>query len=512
MTYTIGIDTGGTFTDGVLRDEAGAVWTFKAPSTPAAPEDGVLACLDGLASSQELTVEDLLERTTRFVHGTTIATNMMVSLDGATVGLITTRGHRDALYMAQGRFGTVAGAEREALDHPGRVDKPQPLVPRHLVREVTERIDAAGRVVVPLAEDEVRAAVAELLEQGVEAFAVCLLWSFRNDAHERRIGEIVHELAPGAFTTLSSDVAPRMGEYIRTSSTVINSYTGPKFERYMDTLRSQLAERRLEQPPLIMSSTGGCVTMETVRSRPLMALQSGPAGGVAGAVSRIPALGDDNVICTDMGGTSFDVGLVNAGAPAVRAEGVAGRYPYALSLIDLESIGSGGGSIASVSPQGAVRVGPQSAGAVPGPVCYRRGGELETVTDADLVLGLIGDDTFLGGRMTLDREGAERAIREQIAEPLGIDVLDAAWGIYTLVNAQMADLIRMKTIRTGNDPRDFTLLAFGGAGPIHAAMFARDLQVKRIVVPLGNASSMFSAFGLTTTDVKRVWQQSRPLA
>jgi N-methylhydantoinase A len=509
--YTIGIDTGGTFTDGVLLNEHGEAWTFKAPTTPRNFHEGVIACLDGLAATQDRPIEALLGDTALLVHGTTIATNMMVTLNGAKVGLLTTKGHRDALHMSQGRFGTIAGLPREALNTPGQIDKPPALVPKQLIREVTERIDSRGEVVVTLDEDEVRTAVLELLDVGVEAFAVSLLWSFRNPAHEHRVGEIIAELAPTAFTSLSSSLVPRLGEFIRTSSTVINSFCGPTFSTYMRTLGGELAQRGLAKPPLIMSSTGGCVPLEVAGAQPLLALQSGPAGGIAGALRVGAELGDDNVICTDMGGTSFDVGLVSQGRAVVTDEGVAGRYPYALSLVDIESIGSGGGSIASVDARGTVRVGPQSAGAEPGPACYGRGGQLPTVTDADLVLGYISPDAFLGGRMRLDLNAARRAIETHVADPLGISVEAAAFGIYTIVNAQMADFIRMKTIRAGHDPREFAIFAFGGAGPVHASMYSRDLGAKAFVVPLGNTSSVFSAYGLTATDVERVWEMSFPM-
>jgi N-methylhydantoinase A len=289
---------------------------------------------------------------------------------------------------------------------------------------------------------------------------------------------------------------------------VINSFCGPTFSRYMTTLSQRLTDLGLAQEPLIMSSSGGCVAMTTAGQQPLLALQSGPAGGIAGALEIGARLGDENIICTDMGGTSFDVGLIERGSAVKADEGVASRYPYALSLVDIDSIGSGGGSIASVTDGGSVQVGPRSAGAHPGPACYGRGGERPTVTDADLVLGFIRPDGFLGGRMTLDRAAAEQAIRKHVAEPLGIGVREAAHGIYTVVNAQMADFIRMKTIRSGYDPRQFTIFAFGGAGPVHAAMYSRDLGARAFVVPLGNTSSVFSAYGLTVTDVERVWEKS----
>ena len=506
--FSIGIDTGGTFTDGVLVNEENELWTYKTPTTPRDYAQGVAECIDGLARTQGMPAGKLLGQVQLFVHGTTIATNMMVTLQGAKVGLLVTRGHEDMLRMGAGRFGTVVGVDRETLQAPGRIDKPEPLVGLEFVHGITERVDSAGEVVIALDESQVRAAIRQLMDAGVESYAVSLLWSFRYDAHERRVAEIIQEMAPGSFMTLSSQLVPRLGEYIRASSTVINSFCGPTLSRYLTGLRDRARERGLRRPPLIMTPSGGCVPIQTAAAQPLLVLQSGPVGGVAGSAVLGDSFGERNVICTDMGGTSLDVGLVYDGSAVTATEGVASRYPYALTLVGTESIGAGGGSVASVDGQGRLHVGPASAGADPGPACYGRGGDRPTVTDADLVLGYISDTSFLGGQMSLDRHAAESAIARHIAEPLGMSVVEAAYGIYTVINAQMADFIRMKTIRAGYDPRQFSIFAYGGAGPLHAPEYAREIGARELIIPLGNTSSVFSAFGLTVTELHRVWERS----
>ncbi len=382
-------------------------------------------------------------------------------------------------------------------------------MPRHLVEEVGERVDHAGRVVLPLAEDEVRAAVTRLLAQGVQTFAVALLWSFRHPAHEERVRALIHEQAPDAYVSLSSEVAPVIGEYERTATTAMNSYLALKVVAYLRKVDTLLRERGFAGNFFVLNSAGGVMPTAEAANRPVALVTSGPTGGVMGSLELAAAMGLKNVITTDMGGTSFDVALIVDGVPVVSVNHEAGGFHLSAPMIDIRAIGAGGGSIARVE-DGLLRVGPESASARPGPVCYGRGGTRVTTTDADVVLGIIDPDNFLGGRMRLDRAAAERAIDAQIARPLGLSVQQAAAGIRRIVDDHMADTLREVTIGRGHDPRDFVLFAYGGAGPVHCAGFGAELGVQRIVVP---ATSMaHSAYGALASDIHQSAERSEPMA
>jgi N-methylhydantoinase A len=372
------------------------------------------------------------------------------------------------------------------------------VIPRRLVREVAERVDQSGRVLLPLDEDQVRASIEELLAQGIDALAVGLLWSFRNPDHERRVREIARDVDDGLLISLSCEVAPVIGEYERFATTALNGYVGARVESYLARLERRLRERGFAGSFRVLNSVGGVMSAEDASRRPVLLLGSGPTGGVIGSCHLADEIGDRNIITTDMGGTSFDVGLVVNRTPIVSAVTEVGRYHVAAPMIQIRAIGAGGGSIARVR-NGLLEVGPMSAGADPGPVCYGRGGRSVTVTDADLVLGIIGVDGFLGGRMPLDHRAAHHAIDEQVGRPLGLDVVQAAAGIRRVVGSQMADALRELTIGRGHDPRDFALYVYGGAGPAHAADFGRELGVPKIVIP---ATSMVqSAYGALASDV-----------
>ena len=411
----LGIDIGGTFTDLVLMDEDGNISTAKAPTTPGELEKGVFDAVAVAAGIRGLSPEDLLSRVSAFGHGTTQATNALIERTGATTGLIATRGFGDTLAL-QRLMGFTAGIPVENLGHYSRRRYPVPIVPRRLVREVRERVDQAGNVLVPLDEDSVRTAVRDLIDAGAKTFAVALLWSFRNPAHEQRIGEIIRELAPGCYVSLSCEVSPIIGEYERTATTVLNSYLAPKVADYLNRIESLLRERGFRGKFNVLNSAGGVVPASEAARKPVLLVASGPAGGVMGSLQLAQEIGHNNVITTDMGGTSFDVALVVDGKPLVSGTHEVGGFHLNTPVIDIRAIGAGGGSIARVEA-GLLRVGPDSAGAVPGPVCYGRGGKLATVTDADLVLGILSPDNFLGGRMKLDLAAATAAIREQIARP-----------------------------------------------------------------------------------------------
>ena len=501
----VGVDTGGTFTDVVVMDGGGGVVTDKAPTTPHALEEGVLAGLTLIADSRGETLTEMLGKVVSFGHGTTQATNALIERRGTTTGLITTRGFADTI-LIQRLMGFTAGVPTEMLGRFSARRYPDPLVPRALIAEVPERVDQAGNILLPLDEDAARVEVRRLRDAGAEAFAVSLLWSFRNAAHEERLGEIIREeVGDDAYISLSCVVNPVLGEYERTATTLLNSYLGPTVERYLERLERTLRDAGLTGRFSVLNSIGGVMSARDAAKRSVLLLASGPTGGVLGSHFLAKELGHRNVITTDMGGTSFDVGLVVGDRPVVSQVTEVAQYHVAVPMVNITAIGAGGGSIAEVIA-GKLRVGPASAGAFPGPVCYRRGGTRVTVTDADVVLGVIDPDVFLGGRMSLDKAGAEEAIRVQIAEPLGLSVVEAAAGIKRIVDARMADTLRELTVGHGHDPRDFVIYAYGGAGPMHCAGFGADLGVGTILVP---ATSMaHSAYGALAADIHHSAERS----
>jgi N-methylhydantoinase A len=503
--YIVGVDIGGTFTDCAMVDEDGAIITAKTLSTHStSPVEGVLNGLEILAAQGEMSVEEMLAQTERFSHGTTIGTNLVVERNGAKVGLLATKGHGDALMMMRGG-GRTAGVPADQIFDAHNVGMPTPLVPRRRVVEIEERIDADGNVVVALDDDHARAQIKALLEEEVEAIAVCLLWSVANPAHEVRIGELIAEAAPDVYFSLSSDISTRQGEYERAVAAVVNSYVGPASRWYLRDLAEALSSRGLQTAPYIMQASGGVVPIVEALQRPLRTIGSGPAGGLAGTVTVSRGLDHKHIIATDMGGTSFEVGLVVEGQPTLSSQAILEKYTYHSTHLDLRSIACGGGSIAYVDPQsGALRVGPQSAGSDPGPACYGKG-TLPTVTDADLVLGLLDPETFLGGRMELDMDAAKRAI-QGLGDQIGLSLEETAAGIVQINAHAAATLIRQRTIEQGLDPRDFVVYAFGGAGPVHAFAYARELGVDSVTIPLGNGASTLSAYGAASGDLLRMFE------
>jgi N-methylhydantoinase A len=503
--YRIGVDIGGTFTDCVVADERGGRTVSKAPSTPGSLQDGVLEAVGVNAEQLGITRPQLLAATDLFVHGTTQATNAMLTRTGARTGLITTKGHEDAIIIGK-VYAKVAGLPERDLVHSSRLRKPDPIVPRSLIRGVTERVDRDGDVIVALQEGEVIEAIDSLLAADVEAIAVSLLWSFVNDAHERRIKELLTERAPHLFTAYSHEVAPVLGEYERTATTAITAYVGPKVVGYLERLESQLREEGLAQPLLVMQASGGLTSVLDAAQRPIVTLDSGPTGGILGCQHLGRLYGESNVICTDVGGTSFDVGLILRGEVPLEVEPVVAQYSLRMPKVLVNSIGSGGGSIAWLDEGGLLRVGPQSAGSRPGPACYGNGGSDPTVTDADLVLGYLDPDSFLGGRMRLDRELALRALAA-LGAGLGMEAEEVAVGVFRIINSQMADLIRKSTIEQGHDPRECVLVAYGGAGPTHAVFYGHEIGSKAIFVLAD--STVFSAEGMLTCDVTHTAEASR---
>lgn len=488
--FKIGIDVGGTFTDFLVTDGSGTAKAYKTPSVPQQPAEAVFAGLTKIAGDRDESLRDFLAQVDVIVHGTTITTNAALTGKGAKTGLLTTRGFRDLLNMRRG-----------VKESPYRRYNPPPqLVPRYMIESITERSNAEGQIVVPLAEDEVRAAARRFRELGVEAVAVCYLWSFFNPANEQRTAAIISEELPGVYVSLSSEMLPQIRVYERISTTTLNSYVGPLLSRYLSELTRRLGEHGFEGVLLIMQSNGGVMSPEMSARFAVNTLLSGPAGAptAGGFYSGIHGIRD--FITVDMGGTSFDACLVKNCEPAVTTEGTIGGYRVALPILDIHTIGAGGGSIAYVDAGGLLHVGPESAGADPGPVCYARGGSVPTVTDADLVLGYLDSDSFFGGEIKLDRQAAERAIREHVARPLKLDLITAAQGIYRVINANMAAALRVVSVQKGYDPREFALVVAGGAGPLHAVQIARELEIPSIIVP--RESSVFCAAGMLLSDLK----------
>jgi N-methylhydantoinase A len=508
VSYYVGIDIGGTFTDAVVLDDQGSTRLYKTPTTPHDAAAGVNDALALAEADLGMSSGSLLSAVDYFGLGTTVATNAMIERKGVRTGLITTRGFRDTLLMQRG-MGQWSGLDFEQVIHYSRRSLPEPIVQRPLIEEVSERVDYKGAIILELDEADARRAVGALLDAGVESIAVCLLWAFRNPAHERRVGELIREAGGDVYLTLSSELAPLLGEYERTATTAVNSYLGPRVRGYVRDLSRSLSERGLAGPFRVVDSGGGVITPERCGQEPVSILTSGPTGGVLASAKLAERLAIRNVLTTDMGGTSFDVGTIVDGAPVVTHQQEVAGYHILKPAIKVTAIGAGGGSIAHVDASGQLFVGPRSAGAVPGPVCYGRGGSEPTVTDADVVLGIIDPDYFLGGTFALDRAGAERAIGERIAAPLGMSVQQAAAGIKSIADHKMADLLDTLTIGQGHDPRDFVVFAYGGAGPSHCHAFASELGARSVCVPA--TATVHSAFGAVMSDLHITAELSDPM-
>jgi N-methylhydantoinase A len=509
MRYIIGIDVGGTFTDCVLVDEAGHVLTDKSFSVPGNPGLGMIQSLENVTAAAGLTIGTVLQQTRVLALGTTSLVNTLITRSGAKVGLISTRGHEDATLVGRVLAKTEGLSEAEKTDLMSW-SKPEPIVPRYLIKGVTERVDYKGAIIVALDRRDVERAVHDLVGAGVEAIAVSLLWSFLNPAHEQWIREFVQDHYPSLFVACGSTVAPVLGEYERTNATILSAYLGAAAREDIDSIKRLFLQRGLQRPFLVMQSNGGCGWGDEVALQPLSMIASGPVGGIIGAAKLGEELGYRNIIGTDMGGTSFDVGMVADGKPLFSDSAVLSRFRVALPHAEVVSIGAGGGSIAWVDgATRTLRVGPQSAGSTPGPVCYDQGGVKPTVTDADVILGRVDPEKFFNGRKRLNRPKALGLMEEQIARPLGCDVLKAAKGVIEIVDARMADLIRKLTVERGFDPRDFVLFAYGGAGPTHVGAYAREIGLRLAVV--SPYASVFSALGIASSDIVRVYSKSDPL-
>ncbi|MFF4599702.1 hydantoinase/oxoprolinase family protein [Amycolatopsis sp. NPDC001319] len=483
----IAADIGGTFTDLTAVDEHGVFSTAKTLTTPHDHAEGVLDGLDKLGAH--------LPDTELFLHGSTIAINTVLQRAGAATALITTEGFRDVYEIGRGN---------RSEPYNLFFGKPDPLVPRRLRREVRERVLVDGSVRTPLDVTAARELITELKSSGVQSVAVCLLHAYANPEHELELGRLFTELWPEAYVTLSHQIMREYREYERTSTAVLNSYVGPVVSRYLDSLTTRLEARGFRGRLLIMQSNGGIMSVETARQSPVRMMESGPVAGVIGASALAAGLDLPRLISFDMGGTTAKTSLVKDGqvdiSPGYFIGGYATGHPMALPVVNIVEVGAGGGSIAWVDPAGALKVGPVSAGAAPGPACYGRGGDRPTVTDANLVLGRLGASRFLGGEMPLDRAAAEAAIMTHVAEPLGLDLLAAARGIVTIADAQMSLAVRAVSVEKGEDPRSFALVATGGAGPLHAVSIARELTIGTVVVPV--LPGQFSAKGMLYSEVR----------
>lgn len=509
MSYVIGVDVGGTFTDAVLDDDAGTVLAAKSPSTPPDYSQGVLDVLGLLAEQLGTTLPEMLAQTHHIAHGTTSSLNALVMRKVPPVGFLTTKGHRDSIFImnVEGRY---LGRSPHELQNVLGQAKDHALIPKKHALEITERIDRDGSVVVRLDEDEARAGIRALLADGVEAIAVSLLWSFRNPVHEQRLRELIRQEDPAVFVALSSEVSPRIREFSRNATTIMSTQIGPGLRDYLTTLENTLRENKLTGPLLVMQSNGGAVAAAEAPATAISTVGSVLTGGVIGSVALGRQLGHRNIISTDVGGTTFLAGLVVDGEPVRDTTTVINHHPINVPTLRVDAIGSGGGAIAWLDSGGNLRIGPHSAQAVPGPACYGNGGTEPTNTDANLVLGILPERGLLGGRKPLSLELARQAIDIRIAKPLGLSVEAAAGAIYAVQNAQTGDLLRKTVVESGHDPRDFVLYAFGGAGPAHCAGYAAEVGVDEVVVPLGPVASAFSAFGLASSDIVLAAELSDP--
>ena len=489
----VGVDIGGTFTDLVAQDSDGCFAVSKVLTTPQDHAEGVMSAITKAKVD--------LRQTALFLHGTTIAINTVVERKGVKTALITTRGFRDVYEI---------GRSNRPDAYNLFFERPVPLVPRSLRREVTERMTAGGEIHTPLDRDEATVVAAALKSAGAESIAVCLLHSYANPAHEEALGEIISSVHPHAYVTLSHRILREYREYERTSTTAVNAYVGPVVARYLGSLRERLRQRGFKGEVLVMQSGGGVMSLDTAIQMPVRMMESGPVAGVIGAARVANALGYPKSIAFDMGGTTAKTSLTRDGSAEITTHYYIGGYnsghPVMLPVVDIVEVGSGGGSIAWIDAAGGMKVGPVSAGALPGPACYSQGGTQPTVTDANLILARLGAESFLGGEMALDKEAAVAAVQKHVAEPLQLDVNQAAVAILRIANAHMALALRAVSVQRGQDPRDFALVGFGGAGPLHACTLAHELKIPIVIIP--NLPGEFSAWGMLTCDLRHDYVQT----
>ena len=497
MQYVLGVDIGGTFTDFSLLDGNGQISLWKESTTPRDPAQAIQQGIRALAEQSGSGLDEFLEKIDLFVHGQTIATNTVIQRNGPKTALLCTEGFRDVIHFRDG-----FKPERYNI----QLQPPEDFVPRYLRIPISERVNYSGEVLKPLDEDSVRAAAKKLADENVESVAVAFLWSIINPKHEQRVKAIIEQELPGVPVVLSSDVLPMIREWERTTCTILSAYVLPGISQYMVELERFLHGNGFQHPLLIMQLNGGCSTVNKVLQRPINSLASGPAAAPVAGLYCSERIGIQDVITIDMGGTSFDVSMVSNGAPELTRELRVHDMPVGVAAVDVHSIGAGGGSIAWIDRGGALQVGPQSAGAEPGPACYDQGGELPTCTDANVVLGYINPDYFLGGRREIDPQLSANAVAQHVAQPLGMSVPEAAHGVFRIINNNMVDAIRVVSIERGIDPRNYALVVGGGAGAIHAGMLGRTLGMKKAIIP--RYSGVFCSFGMIVSDVRHDYMQA----
>ena len=510
-TYVVATDVGGTCTDTIVFAAGEPLYLGKALSTPPDFAQGVLNSIANAAAGMGTTNEALFAQTSMFMHGSTVVDNALFTRDGAKTGLITTEGFEDTLAATRGAYGRWAGLTEDRIKHPVKTDRATPLVDADCIRGVRERVDYKGAVLAPLDEEATEVALRELLDtKGVSAIAVCFLWSFYNADHERRVAEILKRISPDTYVSLSSDVAPVPGEYERTSTTAINAYAGRITSDYLTNLESLLKQSGYAGPLLVMQGYGGLLPARDAGDRSVGMIECGPAAGVIGSRYLGEIMGDADVIAADMGGTTFKVGVIQNGELEFAREPMVDRYHYLAPKIEVVSIGAGGGSIVALEDGTNIPlVGPRSAGARPGPVCYGQGGTEPTLTDVLTLIGYMDPGTFLGGSIQLDIDAARQVFEEKIAKPMGMDTDEAAFGIYRIAAAQIADLIHEITVERGLDPRDFVLHAFGGTCGLLCGVFGEELNVKRIVIPY--TAAVNASFGLVSADIVHEYSVTKTL-
>lgn len=514
MSFTLNIDIGGTFTDFFATTGDGGGRTTKTPTTHYDLSVGFMKGVKDLAKGQGLSLGDFLLDTEAVRYSTTIGTNALIERSGPKLGLITTAGFEDAIFLGRARSWADGGTSEDNKDL-ARINKPLPLISRDMVVGIRERMDSAGQAVCPINREELLEKIQTLVDRGAMGFVVCLLWSFANPTHERMVKKTIEEEYPEDYlgslpVFLSSDVSPKSGEYTRFITTIVNAYIHGVMAQELTKLGNELSDGGYQRPLMLVHNTGGMKKVS--RTRAVLTHNAGPVAGLHGAATWGQVYGADNIIFTDMGGTSFDIGVITGGR--LRTYDfipVIDRWRTNIPAIEVKSIGAGGGSIAWVNQLmgNALEVGPQSAGSMPGPACYDQGGTEPTVTDADLVLGYLNPDNYLGGKMFLDDDLSREAIEEKIAGPLGIDVIEAARRIRAVVDARMGQEVFNEVALKGHDPRNFTLFACGGAGATHACGFAPYLQVGRIIV--SRYSPVFGAYGASTVNIQQVWERSKTM-
>lgn len=501
--FIVGIDTGGTFTDCAVVGENGQLWMGKHLTTYDDLKKGVVGAIKDAAEQIGISEDELLLKTVFFGHGTTIGTNAIINRKFEQVALLTTAGLEDTTMIMRAGARTDGLTELE-VRRQSLCKKPEPIVSRHMIAGIHERIDFSGKVVIPLNEKEVLDKVGKLVQHGAKAIAVCFLWSFLNPDHEKKVKKIIEDHYPDIYVNISYDIAPQLREYARSMTVIIDACIGKTMKIYIDSLNKTLMKLGLKNPISVMHAYGG--VSSSASFIPVSTIESGPVGGVIGSRFLASEMGENNIISTDVGGTSFDVSVLHGGEWTFKKEPILMRFRVSVPIINIACIGAGGGTIAKVDPVMGFKVGPESAGSEPGPVCYGHGGEHPTITDADVVLGYLNPDCFFRGKMRLDKEASHKAIEEKIAKPLGISVVDAASGIYDVINSFMTDNLRQSVIEKGYDPRDFTIVAYGGNGPMHVGVYAKELGVKKAFIPY--ASPVFSAFGIASSDIVRVYRMT----